>query len=134
MAVPVPTPVDGNSGNPAVSADGRFVAFDSFASNLVTGDTNEEPDAFVRELTPDLVCTPNPANLGSAQVGSSTTPAFTVTCTNTTFGPLRVQSVASAGGDAADFDVVADTCTAQVVHQRQRCFVGLVLRPSTWAR
>jgi len=33
-----------------VSADGRFVAFVSTASNLVAGDTNGKPDIFVRSL------------------------------------------------------------------------------------
>jgi Tol biopolymer transport system component len=32
-----------------VSADGRFVAFYSFATNLVTGDTNGHPDIFLRD-------------------------------------------------------------------------------------
>ena len=33
---------EGNSasGSPSISADGRYVAFDSTASNLVPGDTN----------------------------------------------------------------------------------------------
>src|SRR5690349_21246252 len=35
--------------NPAISADGRFVAFASAASNLVPGDTNEQTDVFVRD-------------------------------------------------------------------------------------
>lgn len=34
---------------PAVSADGRFVAFWSFANNLVSNDTNGEPDVFVHD-------------------------------------------------------------------------------------
>jgi Tol biopolymer transport system component/beta-lactamase regulating signal transducer with metallopeptidase domain len=34
---------------PAVSADGRFVAFASLASNLVPGDTNHKWDIFVRD-------------------------------------------------------------------------------------
>jgi Tol biopolymer transport system component len=38
-----------NSGIPALSADGRFVAFTSDASNLVPGDTNGVPDIFVRD-------------------------------------------------------------------------------------
>src|SRR4028118_2038094 len=33
---------------PSISADGRFVAFDSNASNLVPGDTNNTRDIFVR--------------------------------------------------------------------------------------
>ncbi len=34
---------------PAVSADGRYVSFSSWASNLVRGDTNDANDVFVRD-------------------------------------------------------------------------------------
>jgi Tol biopolymer transport system component len=37
------------SGSPAVSADGRYIAFASNAPNLVTGDTNRVTDIFVRD-------------------------------------------------------------------------------------
>ena len=37
------------SSDVSISADGRFVAFTSFASNLVPGDTNEDVDVFVRD-------------------------------------------------------------------------------------
>jgi len=37
------------SGEPSISADGRFVAFSSRASNLVPGDTNGTLDIFVRD-------------------------------------------------------------------------------------
>jgi Tol biopolymer transport system component len=37
-----------HSGASSISGDGRFVAFDSFASNLVLGDTNGRVDVFVR--------------------------------------------------------------------------------------
>jgi Tol biopolymer transport system component len=36
-------------GGPTISADGRFVAFTSFASNLVAADTNAVADVFVRD-------------------------------------------------------------------------------------
>jgi Tol biopolymer transport system component len=39
----------GQAGKAAVSADGRFVAFQSDASDLVPGDTNQSTDIFVRE-------------------------------------------------------------------------------------
>lgn len=39
------------SGDPRVSADGRYVAFYSFASNIVAGDTNGRADLFVRDRT-----------------------------------------------------------------------------------
>jgi Tol biopolymer transport system component len=35
---------------PSISADGRYVAFQSAASNLVSDDTNGVPDIFVRDL------------------------------------------------------------------------------------
>ncbi|MFN8487764.1 MAG: Ig-like domain-containing protein [Caldilineaceae bacterium] len=37
------------SGSPSISADGRYVAFDSSASNLVSGDTNGVSDIFVHD-------------------------------------------------------------------------------------
>jgi Tol biopolymer transport system component len=40
---------NGDSDVPAISGDGRFVAFTSFASNLVTGDTNGFGDVFVHD-------------------------------------------------------------------------------------
>jgi hypothetical protein len=43
---------DSYSAYPALSADGRFVAFYSMASNLVPGDTNNTDDIFVRMLAP----------------------------------------------------------------------------------
>jgi Tol biopolymer transport system component len=41
----------GSLDSPAISADGRFVVFNSFATNLVPGDSNGEPDLFMRDLT-----------------------------------------------------------------------------------
>ncbi|MGQ0467381.1 MAG: TolB family protein [Sporichthyaceae bacterium] len=41
---------NGPSFNPSISADGRFVAFDSTADNLVPGDTNGRFDVFLRDL------------------------------------------------------------------------------------
>ncbi|HEX2576998.1 MAG TPA: hypothetical protein VHK88_11665 [Aquihabitans sp.] len=40
---------NGSSTSPAISDDGRFVAFASNASNLVSGDTNATSDAFVHD-------------------------------------------------------------------------------------
>ena len=40
---------NGESYRPAISADGRYVAFESFATNLVGGDTNGAGDVFVRD-------------------------------------------------------------------------------------
>jgi Tol biopolymer transport system component len=49
------TQANGSSYSPAISADGRFVAFHSYATNLVAGDTNDWVDVFVHdELTGDV--------------------------------------------------------------------------------
>ena len=47
LSVAAPVPGNGSSTDPAISANGRFVAFDSTASNLVRGDTNHRRDVFV---------------------------------------------------------------------------------------
>ena len=49
------TDANGHEGNntsvvPSLSADGRYLAFSSYASDLVTGDTNGVQDVFVRDL------------------------------------------------------------------------------------
>jgi Tol biopolymer transport system component len=41
---------DADSDGPAVSSDGRYVAFASHAGNLVPGDTNARSDVFLRRL------------------------------------------------------------------------------------
>ena len=38
------------SDEPVISADGRFIAFNSYASNLIPEDTNENIDIFVRDM------------------------------------------------------------------------------------
>ncbi len=54
---------DGTEGNecswyPSISADGRYVAFESIATNLVAGDTNEGVDIFVRDRRLTIVYLP----------------------------------------------------------------------------
>ncbi|MBU4457101.1 MAG: hypothetical protein KKA65_06395, partial [Nanoarchaeota archaeon] len=38
-----------HSGSPSISADGRYVAFESYSNNLVSGDTNDAIDVFVHD-------------------------------------------------------------------------------------
>ena len=44
-----------NSEHSAISADGRYVAFESYANNLVADDTNAAKDIFVRDLLNDTI-------------------------------------------------------------------------------
>jgi Tol biopolymer transport system component len=41
--------IGGSSQRPSISADSRYIAFDSFAPNLVAGDNNDDYDAFVHD-------------------------------------------------------------------------------------
>jgi Tol biopolymer transport system component len=45
------TQANSDSADPSISADGRYVAFRSYARNLVVGDTNGVLDIFVHDLT-----------------------------------------------------------------------------------
>ncbi len=60
----------GNNGSfhPAISADGRYVVFQSLASNLVFGDSNEGYDIFVHDLDPH----PHPVITGNAGIAGAT--------------------------------------------------------------
>ncbi len=60
---------NGRSFSPTISADGRFVAFMSQATNLVTGDTNGENDVFVRDRTGGTTTRVNVATGGAQATG-----------------------------------------------------------------
>jgi archaellum component FlaF (FlaF/FlaG flagellin family) len=58
---------DGPSSNPDISSDGRYVAFESAASNLVPGDTNGVGDVFVHDRATTMTSRVSVAS-GGAQV------------------------------------------------------------------
>jgi Tol biopolymer transport system component len=64
-----------NSGQPTISADGRFVAFASFASNLVIGDTNIRQDVFLRDTcqTAPPACIPSTTRISVTSDGTQST-------------------------------------------------------------
>ena len=70
--------VQGNdrSGNPTISPDGGFVAFTSFADNLVAGDTNRVQDVFLHDRATDAVERVSLAFDGSQANGPSSTPGI----------------------------------------------------------
>src|SRR5205809_5350390 len=80
---------------PALSADGRFVAFVSFATNLVAGDTNGATDVFVHDRQTDTTervsvasggTQSNDASLGSALSADGRFVAFQSDATNLVAG------------------------------------------------
>ncbi len=64
-------PANGPSTAAGISADGRWVLFTSGASNLVTGDTNGQPDVFVRDLRNGRVLRVSRAPDGAEPAGPS---------------------------------------------------------------
>ncbi len=60
-----------------ISADGRFVAFESFANNLVAGDTNMRTDVFVHDRSTSTTTRVSVASNGSqAYAGESVRPSI----------------------------------------------------------
>jgi Tol biopolymer transport system component len=55
----------GASSSPAISSDGRFVAFASTCTNLVRNDTNNDQDIFVRDITTGITNRVNVTNDGA---------------------------------------------------------------------
>ena len=67
---------DGQSGSPSISGDGRYVAFDSFARNLVPGDLNFQTDVFVHDRqNGTTVCASSPPG-GPYGFGESYAPSI----------------------------------------------------------
>jgi len=70
------TQANGCSSCPAISADGRFVAFDSNASNLVPDDINDTGDVFVFERHSDVMERVSVASDGTQGNGDSHRPSI----------------------------------------------------------
>ena len=67
---------NGDSFNPMVSSSGRFVVFESNASNLVASDSNGQTDIFVRDLLLNLTTRVSLDSLGLQAAGSSLQPSI----------------------------------------------------------
>jgi Tol biopolymer transport system component len=64
-------PSDGSSMNPSISADGRFVAYHSDATNLVAGDGNGRFDVFVYDRETGETTLDSPGRHGAGGNGAS---------------------------------------------------------------
>jgi hypothetical protein len=67
---------NGNPGSFTISADGRYVAFDSWASNLVSGDTNGRTDVFVHDRQTGQTTCVSVAYDGTLGNGDSISPSI----------------------------------------------------------
>jgi len=76
---------NGDSGKAALSADGRFVAFESRASNLVIGDTNGTWDVFVHDTQTGATIRASVNSMGTASNGQSNRPSISANGRYVTF-------------------------------------------------
>ena len=67
---------NGGSGYPSISTDGRYVAFYSGASNLVSGDTNNKGDVFVHDQQSGQTERVSVASDGTQGIGDSLDPSI----------------------------------------------------------
>ncbi len=67
---------NGPSSDPSISADGRYVAFVSAASNLISGDTNGEDDIFVYDRATGQISRVSASSSGQQANGPSSDPSI----------------------------------------------------------
>lgn len=103
-----------NAGDVAISADGRAVAFDSLASNLVGGDANGTYDAFLRDLVADTTELLSLGDQGQQGNGPSFIPALSA---DARFAAFRSKASNLVPGDTngADDIFVRDRLLATTV-------------------
>ncbi len=76
---------DGHSEYPSISSDGRYVAFTSWASNLVDGDTNGNWDVFVHDRQTGQTTRVSVASDGTQGSGRSYSPSISSDGQNVAF-------------------------------------------------
>lgn len=100
--------------DPAISADGRFVAFTSRATNLVPSDTNGTDDVFVRDRQSDTTTRVSVATDGTQADSYSRPPEISADGRFVVFGSNAANLVAGDTNGAEDVfvrDLQTDTTT-----------------------
>ncbi|PWU23106.1 MAG: hypothetical protein C5B48_09185 [Candidatus Rokuibacteriota bacterium] len=87
---------NGDSFNPTISASGRFVAFESLASNLVAADSNAKRDIFVRDLRTGKTVRASVDSVRNQANGDSRNPAISA---NGRFVAFESDATNLVGGD-----------------------------------
>jgi len=97
---------------PSISRDGRYVAFQSYASNLAPGDTNGCLDVFVHDRLTGITSRVSVNSLGGQGNGDSFNPAIAADGSCVAFHSLAANLVPGDGNGRADV-FVHDLSTAQ---------------------
>jgi len=67
---------DGSSSNASINGDGRYIAFQSFATNLVSVDTNAMIDVFVHDTQTGVTTRESVTSSGTEGIAASTDPSI----------------------------------------------------------
>lgn len=92
----------GNSWDPCLSADGRYVAFSSWATNLVAGDTNNTGDVFVRDTVASTTTRVSVDSAGAEGDAESYAPSISADGSRVAFASNAANLVASDTNGATD--------------------------------
>jgi len=110
------TEADGASSFPSISTDGRFVAFQSAATNLVVGDANGATDVFVHDRSSATTIRVSVDDVGVEGDGESVFPSITANGQLVAFRSVATNLV--PGDDAGIQDVfvhdVSDATTTRI--------------------
>ncbi len=98
---------DNGSGTSAMSGDGRWVAFASNATNIVTGDTNGQYDVFVRDMTSNAVIRASLTDGDAQSPLGATAKAEAISDDGKTVLFASIGQYTSATDAGSDFDVFA---------------------------
>ncbi len=115
----------GNAFQPAISADGRLIAFYGLASNLVPGDTNGTHDVFVRDRGPEV----GVADLSVNRDGNRVTLSGSAT-----FSGQQIASATDPEGDGVSVaqvtarDVGAELIGARLIYRPEEEDISVRLR------
>ncbi len=93
---------DGDSLRPAISADGRLVAFDSDSFNLAWGDTNDTFDVFVYDRQADVLLPVSVDDAGNLGDGPSMRPSISADGRHVTFSTEASNLVPGDRNGASD--------------------------------
>lgn len=96
---------NGDSYFPSISADGRYVAFQSYATNLVAGDTNGYADIFVKDLLTGTLTRLSNGSSGTQGNGDSGSPVISANGQYVAFSSTASNLVSGDGNVAADIFV-----------------------------
>ena len=97
----------GNSSNPALNADGRYVVFHSDSTNLVAGDTNAATDVFLRDrLNSTTTRLSQSVNDGAQANGASNAAMISLDCSSVVFQSAATNLVTGDTNAVQDIFVV----------------------------